>query len=126
VRNALPGPGRVFVEDFDNTGAFDDTADVAAEPTPAEEVSVIITLNRKTVSVTRTGSETLLDSARRAGLAPPYSCEAGTCGTCIARLTEGTATMLVNEALDDDEVADGYVLTCQAVPNCSAVTVDYE
>jgi hypothetical protein len=44
----------------------------------------------------------------------------------MAKLTDGTATMRVNDALDDDEVADGYVLTCQAVPDTDYVTVDYE
>lgn len=92
----------------------------------ALEGTVTITLNRKTVSVKQSGTETLLDSGRRAGLAPPYSCEAGKCGSCIARLTAGSVAMRVNEVLDDDEVADGYILTCQAVPTCAAVTVDYE
>lgn len=44
----------------------------------------------------------------------------------MAKLTEGSATMRVNDALDDDEVADGYVLTCQAVPDGANVIVDYE
>ncbi|MGH3636018.1 MAG: 2Fe-2S iron-sulfur cluster-binding protein, partial [Mycobacterium sp.] len=68
----------------------------------------------------------LLESARRTGLAPPFSCEAGNCGTCMARLTEGSATMLVNDALEDDEVADGYILTCQGIPDTASVTVRYE
>ncbi|BBX83489.1 2Fe-2S iron-sulfur cluster-binding protein [Mycolicibacterium aubagnense] len=88
--------------------------------------TITIHLDRQQVSVDRVGDETLLDSARRAGLAPPFSCEAGNCGTCIARLTEGRATMRNNEALDDDEVAEGYVLTCQAVPDTASVTVRYE
>lgn len=88
--------------------------------------TITIHLDRQKVSVSRVGDETLLDSARRAGLTPPFSCEAGNCGTCIARLTEGTATMRNNEALDDDEVAEGYVLTCQAVPDTASVTVRYD
>jgi len=88
--------------------------------------TITIHLDRQKVSVPRVGDETLLDSARRAGLTPPFSCEAGNCGTCIARLTEGTATMRNNEALDDDEVAEGYVLTCQAVPDTASVTVRYD
>jgi ferredoxin len=88
--------------------------------------TITIHLDGQRVSVPRVGDETLLDSARRAGLAPPFSCEAGNCGTCIARLTEGSATMRNNEALDDDEVAEGYVLTCQAVPDTASVTVRYD
>ncbi len=87
---------------------------------------VTIVFDREQLSVPRREGETLLESARRAGMTPPFSCEAGNCGTCMAKLLEGTATMRVNDALDDDEVADGYVLTCQAVPDCDAVTVSYD
>lgn len=86
---------------------------------------ITIELNNKKVTVPRKDGETILDSARRAGLAPPFSCEAGNCATCIAKLDEGTATMRVNDALDEDEVEEGYVLTCQAVPD-GPVKVCYE
>jgi len=88
--------------------------------------TVTIVLDRKTVSVPQVPGETLLESARRAGLAPPFSCEAGNCGTCMARLIEGTAIMRCNDALDPEEVADGYILTCQGVPDTDSVTVLYE
>ncbi len=88
--------------------------------------TVTIHLDRKKVSVPLVPGETLLESARRAGLEPPFSCEAGNCGTCMARLVEGHATMRVNDALEDDEVADGYILTCQGVPDTASITVRYE
>lgn len=101
---------------------------MTADPTqPLDAGSeVTILLDRQRTTVAPKAGETLLESARRAGLTPPFSCEAGNCGTCMARLTEGSATMRVNDALDDDEVTDGYVLTCQAVPDTNHVTVDYE
>jgi ferredoxin len=101
---------------------------MSADPVPTEEAGgeVTILLDRKKVSVPRMAGETLLESARRAGLTPPFSCEAGNCGTCMAKLTAGSATMRVNDALMDEEVEDGYVLTCQAVPDTANVTVDYE
>jgi ferredoxin len=92
----------------------------------AKAGTVTIHLDRKKVSVPMVPGETLLESARRAGLEPPFNCEAGNCGTCMARLTEGHATMRVNDALDDDEVAEGYILTCQGVPDTASVTVRYE
>lgn len=92
----------------------------------AEAGTVTIHLDHKKASVPRVPGETLLESARRAGLEPPFSCEAGNCGTCMARLVEGHATMRVNEALEDDEVAEGYILTCQGVPDTPSVTVHYE
>jgi ferredoxin len=99
---------------------------MTADPMPAPDGQVTIVLDRKTVSVTRMPNETLLESARRAGLSPPFSCEAGNCGTCMGRLTEGRATMRVNDALDEDEVDEGYILTCQAVPDTESVCVSYD
>ncbi len=101
---------------------------MTAEPVPTEEAGneVTILLDRKKTTVVGRTGETLLETARRAGLTPPFSCEAGNCGTCMAKLTAGTATMRVNDALMDDEVEDGYVLTCQAVPDGANVIVDYE
>lgn len=91
-----------------------------------EEGTVSIVLAGKRRSVPRHSGETLLESARRAGLMPPFSCESGNCGTCIAQVTEGEAKMRVNNALDDDEVTEGWVLTCQGEPVTPDITVVYE
>jgi 3-ketosteroid 9alpha-monooxygenase subunit B len=124
VTSTLPGPGKVFIEDFDAAPqTHEPTATEKAEPTGG---SITIHLDRKKAEVQQVAGETLLESARRAGLSPPFSCEAGNCGTCMARLSEGTATMKVNDALEEDEVEDGYVLTCQAIPDTPSVTVHYE
>ena len=96
-----------------------------ATDTTGGQATVTILLDGKSESVPLHPGETLLDSGRRAGLSPPFSCEAGNCGTCMAMLREGTANMRVNDALDDDEVAEGYVLTCQAIPD-GPVVVDYD
>lgn len=91
---------------------------------PGGEVTIVLFRNETTVS--RLPGETLLSCARRAGLSPPYSCEEGNCGTCMAKVVEGSAPMRVNDALMDDEVADGYVLTCQAIPDVGGVKVSYD
>ncbi|MDQ2627253.1 MAG: ferredoxin--NADP reductase [Actinomycetota bacterium] len=124
VRESWPGPGRLFVEDFEVATA--PAAPVAAGTATEVTGTVTIHLGRKKESVPRVAGETLLESARRAGLAPPFSCEAGNCGTCIAHISEGSAKMIANTALDDDEVADGYILTCQGVPEGGSITVHYE
>lgn len=87
---------------------------------------VTIELDRRTVTVPYSRGDTLLQTARMAGLAAPSSCEVGSCGTCMARLTEGGARMLNNDALDDDELDEGWVLTCQALPTSRSVRVVYE
>jgi 3-ketosteroid 9alpha-monooxygenase subunit B len=119
VEAALPGPGRVFSERFGGG---------PPPPTARDtEGTVTIHLDGKKVSVPRRENETLLESARRAGLSPPFNCEAGNCATCMGKVTEGRAAMRVNDdALTEEEVAEGYVLTCQGVPETPSVTVVYE
>jgi 3-ketosteroid 9alpha-monooxygenase subunit B len=128
VRSALPEGARVLVEDFDVSppvkAPAPEVTNGAGDAEPGGTVT--IRLERKKASVPRVDGETLLESARRAGLSPPFSCEAGNCGTCMAKLIEGKATMRTNDALEDDEIADGYILTCQAVPDTPSVTVQYE
>lgn len=93
--------------------------------TAATGIPVTIHLDRQTVTVEHRDGNTLLQTARLAGLQAPSSCEVGNCGTCIAQVTCGAARMLNNDALDDDEVAEGWVVTCQAVPTSGPVTVHY-
>jgi ferredoxin len=92
----------------------------------AKAGKVTIYLDRRKAEVPLIPGETLLESARRAGLDPPFNCEAGNCGTCMARIEEGHANMRINDALDDDEVAEGYILTCQGIPDTDSITVRYE
>ena len=116
-------PSQIFIERFEH--ASDEQA--GDEPAGREkEGTISIVLSGKRHAVTQHSGETLLESARRAGLAPPFSCEAGNCATCIAQVTEGEAKMRANNALDDDEIADGWVLTCQSEPVTPHVTVVYE
>ena len=70
--------------------------------------------------------ENLLDAGMRAGADLPFACKGGVCCTCRARILDGAVDMMVNYALEPDEVAAGYVLTCQAVPTTEAVTVSFD
>lgn len=117
------GAERIFVERFAQTS--DAPPEDAAGKAPADG-TVTLVLSGKRHSVAQRSGETFLESARRAGLAPPFSCEAGNCATCIAQVTEGEAKMRVNNALDEDEVAEGWVLTCQGEPTTPHVTVVYQ
>ena len=66
-----------------------------------------IELGRQTVTAPYTDGDTVLQTARMAGLNAPSSCEIGSCGTCMARVTEGSVRMLNNDALEDEELDDG-------------------
>ncbi|NTY58526.1 ferredoxin--NADP reductase [Mycolicibacterium sphagni] len=118
---SVPG-GRVHLERFVAAVPADTAPSAGAEVT--EEVT--IELDRRTTAAQYRSGNTLLQTARMAGLKAPSSCETGSCGTCIAQVTEGAARMLNNNALTDEEVADGWVLTCQAMPTTKSVRVVYE
>lgn len=120
---------RVFIERFLVEQQEKDVAAIAKESTDAdaalpEEVTVILG-SKKTVVRYQPG-DTLLETARRGGLRPPFSCEAGNCATCMAFLKEGTVRMRANNALTPEEVEEGWVLTCQSLPSGQTVVVEYE
>jgi len=69
---------------------------------------------------------TLLDAAMRAGADLPFSCKGGVCSTCRARILEGEVEMEVNYGLEPDELAAGYVLTCQSHPKTKRVVVSFD
>lgn len=117
----VPGD-RILIERFNLV--TEPTAPVDQDDVPAE---VTLILKGKKTTVAYVAGDTVLETARRAGLTPPFSCTAGNCATCMAILRSGKATMRVNDALTDSEVDEGWILTCQALPEGpGSVTVEYE
>jgi ferredoxin-NADP reductase len=112
---------RVHLERFEVSPV---PADAADSSSATEEV--VIELDRQKTTAQYRSGNTLLQTARLAGLRAPSSCETGSCGTCMARVVTGSVRMLNNDALDDDEVAEGWVLTCQSLPTSRTVHVVYE
>ncbi|MBS1538666.1 MAG: 2Fe-2S iron-sulfur cluster binding domain-containing protein [Bacteroidetes bacterium] len=70
--------------------------------------------------------ETILAAAIRQNLDPPYACQIAACCTCRAKLVTGKVVMDSREALTDDELDEGYILTCQSHPQTADVLVDYD
>jgi ring-1,2-phenylacetyl-CoA epoxidase subunit PaaE len=68
----------------------------------------------------------VLDAAVESGLDVPFACKAGVCSTCLCRVLEGEVEMQANHALEDHEVKDGFVLSCQSFPLTDTVVVDYD
>ena len=115
-------PSRLHIERFTPAEPETPVDDVSAD-TGATQVE--IELDGKVHTTTHRPGTTILQTARQLGLTPPSSCEAGDCATCMGRLLSGSAKMQANNALTDDEVAEGWILTCQAVPDPPAVRVRY-
>jgi ring-1,2-phenylacetyl-CoA epoxidase subunit PaaE len=89
------------------------------------EVTVVLDGVTRSFSLEK-GKESILEAGLGAGLELPYSCKSGVCSTCRAKLTTGEVDMDVNFALEDYEVARGFVLTCQSYPVTDRVGVDYD
>jgi len=88
------------------------------------EVSVVLDGRATTNPLPR--DRTILDSAQETRADLPFACKGGVCGTCRAMVKEGEVDMVRNYALEPDEVAAGFVLTCQSYPVSDHVVVDYD
>ena len=91
----------------------------------AAGLTLSVTLDGRTRKV-QFSEANILDSAREAGLPAPFACKAGVCATCRAKVTKGRVEMAARYGLTDEEIAAGYVLTCQSVPVGEGVAVDYD
>lgn len=132
VEEALLGKGvekqRILIERF-TTGPL--SAAQAAAARALEEkaagLKMSITLNGRRMQVTFDPKKhSILDNVRAAGLPAPFACKGGVCATCRAKVTAGEVSMKVNYGLSEQEIADGYVLTCQATPVSEGVALTYD
>ena len=121
--------GRIHIERFtpreEEAEPPTETPAADQEGETAGGTEVTIELDGRTETTKYRPGTTILQTARQAGLQPPSSCENGDCATCMAKVTDGSVTMRANNALTDDEVEEGWVLTCQSVPDGPSVHVVY-
>ena len=87
-------------------------------------ISILVDSDEVTFEMSQ--KQTILEAALKQGLDVPYSCQGGICSSCICRVTEGSAVMNKNQILTDNEVAEGLVLACQAIPTTSEIKVDFD
>jgi ring-1,2-phenylacetyl-CoA epoxidase subunit PaaE len=99
-------------------------ADESVVDGPVAQVTVVLDGRETTLSLP--SEMPILDAAQRVRADLPFACKGGVCGTCRAKVTGGQVEMRRNYALEEHEVAAGFVLTCQALPLSAEVTVDYD
>ncbi|WP_079022899.1 1,2-phenylacetyl-CoA epoxidase subunit PaaE [Streptomyces odonnellii] len=87
---------------------------------------VTITLDGRSTTAPLPRGTSILDAAQRTRPDLPFACKGGVCGTCRARITHGEGDMRRNFALEESEVAEGYVLTCQTYPVSETLAVDFD
>ncbi len=107
--------------------------DVPPDPVQHEEPAIdgpssaaTVVLDGRTSTLALPRDTAVLDAAQKVRPDLPFACKGGVCGTCRAKLTEGEVRMRRNFALEQSEVDEGFVLTCQSVPVSDTITVDYD
>jgi ring-1,2-phenylacetyl-CoA epoxidase subunit PaaE len=97
-----------------------------ADEDDGKGAEVTILLDGRASTFTMRRDERVLDAALRVRGELPYACKGGVCSTCRAKVVDGEVTMARNFALEPDELAAGYVLTCQSSPVTDRVKIDYD
>ena len=91
-----------------------------------KNVTLTIVVDEEIVTIEMSQNENILEAALKNNVDAPYSCQGGVCSSCIARVTEGKATMALNQILTENEVSEGLILTCQAYPVTEILNIDYD
>lgn len=92
----------------------------------AKSTEATITMDGSARSFTMNKDQTILDAALENALDAPFACKAGVCSTCKCKVLDGDVEMVANHALEDYEVEQGYILSCQSFPITDRVVVDYD
>jgi len=121
-------PSRIHIERFTADRPPEALqAQLEAMSRGAQGLTMLVTLDgRKRRVPFSAEAGNILDSARLSGLPAPFACKAGVCATCRARVVSGAVEMAARYGLTDEEVAGGYILTCQSVPKGEGLEVDYD
>jgi ring-1,2-phenylacetyl-CoA epoxidase subunit PaaE len=121
-------PARIVAGNFAVTpGAAREPRVAVAPPVAAGVTQVDIVMDGRRKSFTmQTGAESILDAAARAGIDLPFSCRAGVCSTCRTKLVRGEVELTQNYALEDWELAQGFILACQAHAKTAELEITYD
>ena len=92
---------------------------------PVDDAQLTAVVNNEKHQLIIPKGKTVLAVLKEANTNPPFSCESGVCGTCVAKITEGEAKMKSCMALEDDEVEKGLILTCQALPTTKKIEITF-
>jgi len=121
-------PERIYIERFTTSApSAEQLARNEALQQKAAGTDLTVTLDGRRSRIRFDADKgNILESVQAAGLPAPYACKSGVCTTCRAKILSGTVEMKKNYGLSEAEIAQGYVLTCQAVPTSGEVALSYD
>ncbi|AXQ28118.1 3-ketosteroid-9-alpha-hydroxylase [Solimonas sp. K1W22B-7] len=126
---ALHGVGfpssRVHIERFVSLPEESDELPVAVAVEGGTVSQVEVELDGETHRFEAQAGELLIDAMEKAGMQPPYSCRAGACAACMCHLDDGEVEMMSNQVLEQSDIAQGWILSCQAVAKSPVVKLRY-
>jgi len=116
----------IFVEFFTSADATAAPAATAGSGNTVVSAQLTYMLDKQESSITVPVGKTVLETLLDGKVDAPFSCQSGACSTCMCKVEAGSVTMDTCLALDDDEVADGYVLACQARPTSAELKINFD
>lgn len=124
LKNSGVNEASIHREYFTNPDQVEKVMNAAANS--SGECQAEVKLNGEIFTATIPPGKTVLEALMDLGKDAPYSCTSGACSTCVAKITEGKVAMDVCFALDDDEINDGFILTCQSRPQTDTIKIEYQ
>jgi ring-1,2-phenylacetyl-CoA epoxidase subunit PaaE len=121
LKNSGVTEDKIHFELFTSTEIMDELPEK-----PEGKTNLTVVLDEEEFTFKMDKASKVLDAVLKENIDAPYSCQGGVCSTCIARVIEGEAEMEKNQILTDSEIADGFILTCQAHPLTPVLKVDYD
>ena len=125
LRGLGVAPSRVHVERFVSLPDEEDAAAVVERDGTTEKILLEVELDGVHHELSCSRGEPILDAMPRAGLKAPHSCQSGACGSCMCTLEAGEVHLRQNQVLDQNELKQGWILACQAMPDSAAVRVRF-
>ncbi|MCL6283549.1 2Fe-2S iron-sulfur cluster-binding protein [Ruegeria sp. 2012CJ41-6] len=110
---------RIHMESYGGVAELDSSVEGMA-------ATAEITLGGSQHSINVAKGKTVLEAVKSAGLKPPFSCQSGVCGACRAKLTKGEIHMRARMALEDADIENGAILTCQSLPISRTLSLSYD
>jgi ring-1,2-phenylacetyl-CoA epoxidase subunit PaaE len=117
---------KVYTEYFKNPDAGETATEIIKVNMSGDMNKVVVRLDEEDHQIELEGGESILEGAERIGIDPPFSCHSGVCTTCKAKLISGKVRMENNFGLGQDEIDEGFVLTCIGYPEEPGTKIDWD